>query len=173
VTGVERPVARPPAPTGRVRARSPLAALLIVPVRGYQRFISAYTPPSCRYYPCCSSYAVTALSRHGAFRGLWLTARRLGRCHPWSSGGVDHVPPPGLSWREQGRWRRLQDQRPDPEVWPRAGEVRATPVHREPVDASGSWRTGDTEPEHSESCPAPIGRPRSDRLVVDAGRTLA
>jgi putative membrane protein insertion efficiency factor len=162
-----------------VPARSPLAALLILPVRGYQRFISAYTPPSCRYYPCCSSYAITALHRHGALRGLWLTARRLGRCNPWSSGGVDHVPPAGLTVREQNRWRRSQDQRPDPEVWPgadRAGTGPAgptAPVGREPADPHGSWLTGDTEPEHSEPCPAPTGRPRSDRLVVDAGRTLA
>ncbi|MBM9468966.1 membrane protein insertion efficiency factor YidD [Nakamurella sp. YIM 132084] len=161
-----------------VRARSPLAALLILPVRGYQRFISAYTPPSCRYYPCCSSYAITALHRHGALRGLWLTARRLGRCNPWSTGGVDHVPPAGMSRREQNRWRRSQDQRPDPEVWPGAAEQqdrdhRPDRAGREPADPHGSWLTGDTEPEHSESSPAPTGRPRSDRLVVDAGRTLA
>ena len=72
---------------------SVLAKPLIWLVRGYQVFLSPLTPPSCRYYPSCSAYAVTALSRHGLFRGTWLAARRLGRCHPWSPGGVDHVPP--------------------------------------------------------------------------------
>ncbi|GAA2016774.1 membrane protein insertion efficiency factor YidD [Nakamurella flavida] len=88
----------------------PVAWLLVQPIRGYQRFISPYSPPSCRYYPCCSAYGVTALRRHGAARGLWLTARRLGRCNPWSTGGVDHVPPADLSWRGQNRWRKHQDQ---------------------------------------------------------------
>ncbi len=72
---------------------SPIARILILPIRFYQRFISRYTPPTCRYYPCCSNYAITALAEHGAIRGSWLTARRLLRCNPWSSGGVDHVPP--------------------------------------------------------------------------------
>lgn len=59
----------------------------------YQRFISPLTPPSCRYYPSCSQYAVIAVRRHGALRGSWLAVRRLGRCHPWTAGGVDDVPP--------------------------------------------------------------------------------
>lgn len=59
----------------------------------YQRFISPLTPPSCRYYPSCSQYAVIAVRRHGALRGSWLALRRLGRCHPWAAGGVDDVPP--------------------------------------------------------------------------------
>jgi hypothetical protein len=59
----------------------------------YQRFISPLTPPSCRYYPSCSQYAVIAVQRHGALRGTWLAVRRLGRCHPWAAGGVDDVPP--------------------------------------------------------------------------------
>ena len=72
---------------GQVAAR-PLVWL----VRAYQLFVSPLTPATCRFYPSCSAYAVTALSRHGAFRGTWLTIRRLGRCHPWTAGGVDHVP---------------------------------------------------------------------------------
>ncbi|GEL96133.1 membrane protein insertion efficiency factor YidD [Cellulomonas composti] len=59
----------------------------------YQRLISPVTPPTCRYYPSCSQYAVVALRRHGFVRGGWLAARRLARCHPWSPGGVDDVPP--------------------------------------------------------------------------------
>ena len=64
-------------------------------VRFYQLVISPWTPPSCKYYPSCSSFAVTALERHGAVHGTWLALRRLGRCHPWSDGGVDDVPPVG------------------------------------------------------------------------------
>ncbi len=74
--------------------------LLIGIVRFYQLVISPWTPPTCKYYPSCSSYAVTALTRHGALRGSWLAARRLGRCHPWSDGGVDDVPPVGY-WRHE------------------------------------------------------------------------
>lgn len=83
-------------------ARASIARLprrvLVALVRGYQLVVSPWTPPSCKYYPSCSSYAVTALERHGAARGTWLAARRLGRCHPWSAGGVDDVPPVGY-WR--------------------------------------------------------------------------
>lgn len=80
------------------RRTSPAAWLLIQPIRFYQRFISRYTPPTCRYYPCCSSYGITALRTHGALKGTLLTGWRLLRCNPWSGGGVDHVPPRG-SWR--------------------------------------------------------------------------
>lgn len=69
-----------------------LAVPLIALVKVYQLLISPMTGPSCRFYPSCSAYAVTALERHGVFRGTWLTLRRLLRCHPWNPGGVDHVP---------------------------------------------------------------------------------
>ena len=59
----------------------------------YQHVFSPLTPPTCRYYPSCSQYAVIAIRRHGALRGTWLAARRLLRCHPWTPGGVDDVPP--------------------------------------------------------------------------------
>ena len=61
-------------------------------IRGYQRFISPALPPSCRFYPSCSQYAIEAIARHGALRGSWLAARRLARCHPFHPGGVDPVP---------------------------------------------------------------------------------
>ena len=67
--------------------------LLLAPIRFYQRFISPALPPSCRYSPTCSSYAVEALQTHGAVRGSWLAVRRLSRCHPWHAGGYDPVPP--------------------------------------------------------------------------------
>ncbi|WP_324650175.1 membrane protein insertion efficiency factor YidD [Georgenia sp. H159] len=61
-------------------------------VRGYQLIVSPWFGPSCRYYPSCSAYALTALQRHGALRGSALAAWRLLRCNPWTEGGVDHVP---------------------------------------------------------------------------------
>ncbi|WP_435771934.1 membrane protein insertion efficiency factor YidD [Nocardioides sp. SYSU DS0651] len=66
---------------------------LIALVRLYQLLVSPLLGPTCRYYPSCSAYAVEALRVHGAVRGSWLAVRRLLRCHPWSPGGVDHVPP--------------------------------------------------------------------------------
>jgi uncharacterized protein len=74
---------------------SPLARVLTLLVRGYQLVLSPLLGPRCRFYPSCSSYAVQALSTHGALRGSWLAGRRLLRCHPWNPGGVDHVPPAG------------------------------------------------------------------------------
>ena len=65
---------------------------LIGLIRLYQKFVSPAFPPSCRYYPCCSAYAVTALRHHGLWRGGALMTWRLLRCNPWSRGGVDHVP---------------------------------------------------------------------------------
>ena len=70
-----------------------LALPLIWVIGAYQLVISPMRPPTCRYYPSCSAYAVTALERHGLARGTWLAVRRLLRCHPWTPGGVDHVPP--------------------------------------------------------------------------------
>ncbi len=66
--------------------------LLIIPIRFYQRFISPLTPPSCRFTPTCSQYAIEALRKHGPLKGLWLAARRLLRCHPWGGSGYDPVP---------------------------------------------------------------------------------
>lgn len=104
-----------------------LRRLLVLPlvslIRLYQQWISPMRPPTCRYYPSCSAYAVTALERHGILRGGWLAARRLGRCHPWSRGGVDHVPPrPGDVLDDLGRPRR-----PDP---PTHRSTESTPTTR-------------------------------------------
>ena len=60
--------------------------------RGYQLVISPLLPPSCRFMPSCSQYALEAIVRHGAVRGTWLAARRLVRCHPFHPGGFDPVP---------------------------------------------------------------------------------
>ena len=69
------------------------ARVLLAPVRGYQ-VLRAGRPSPCRFVPSCSTYAVEALTTHGAARGSWLAARRLGRCHPFGSSGYDPVPPP-------------------------------------------------------------------------------
>jgi putative membrane protein insertion efficiency factor len=67
------------------------ARVLMVPIRGW-RLISANLAPRCRYEPSCSQYALEALERHGARKGAWLAARRIGRCHPWGGYGADPVP---------------------------------------------------------------------------------
>lgn len=61
-------------------------------VKFYRRFISPLFPPCCKYYPTCSTYALTALQRFGAVRGSLLACWRLLRCNPWSMGGIDYVP---------------------------------------------------------------------------------
>ncbi|HEU0100675.1 MAG TPA: membrane protein insertion efficiency factor YidD [Allosphingosinicella sp.] len=69
-----------------------IARLLISIARGWQMGPSRVLPPSCRFQPSCSAYAITALRRYGALRGSWLAARRLLRCHPWGGSGPDPVP---------------------------------------------------------------------------------
>lgn len=65
---------------------------LVLFVRAYQTGISPLLPPSCRYYPSCSAYAIEALEKYGALRGGWLAIRRIFRCHPFRPGGFDPVP---------------------------------------------------------------------------------
>lgn len=66
--------------------------ILILPIRFYQLAISPMLPPSCRYVPTCSQYAVEALRKHGPVKGLWLSVKRILRCHPWGGSGYDPVP---------------------------------------------------------------------------------
>lgn len=70
----------------------PGAWIAVLLIRAYQNFISPLTPPSCRFSPTCSTYALTSIDRFGALRGGWLALRRLLRCHPWNPGGFDPVP---------------------------------------------------------------------------------
>ncbi|MEG2614432.1 MAG: membrane protein insertion efficiency factor YidD [Alistipes sp.] len=65
---------------------------LLLLVKFYQLCISPFTPPSCRYTPTCSQYAVEALRKYGPIKGLWLAVRRIARCHPWGGSGYDPVP---------------------------------------------------------------------------------
>ena len=61
-------------------------------IRFYQLVFSPIVGQHCRFYPTCSHYAMEAVERHGSLRGSWLAVRRLCRCHPWHSGGLDPVP---------------------------------------------------------------------------------
>lgn len=67
--------------------------LLASPIRFYRRLIAPILPSSCRFYPSCSAYALEAIEELGPLRGLYLTVRRLLRCHSLNPGGVDPVPP--------------------------------------------------------------------------------
>jgi uncharacterized protein len=78
------------------RPMGPAARLAFLAVRGYQQ-VTAGRPTPCRYVPTCSMYALDAYELHGFWRGTWLTARRIGRCHPWASSGWDPVPAPTAS----------------------------------------------------------------------------
>lgn len=93
-------------------------------IRGYQITLSPYFGQGCRFHPTCSHYAMQALEAHGPLAGLWLTVRRLLRCHPWHPGGIDEVPPPrsspGVSSRPGGvlgpdRWPAALRDRPPSE----------------------------------------------------------
>jgi putative membrane protein insertion efficiency factor len=64
--------------------------LLIIKI--YQYLISPLLGSSCRFTPTCSQYGVEAIKKHGAFKGGWLTLKRIGRCHPWGKHGHDPVP---------------------------------------------------------------------------------
>ncbi|MCB1661284.1 MAG: membrane protein insertion efficiency factor YidD [Pseudomonadales bacterium] len=66
--------------------------LIISLLKGYRYLISPLLGNNCRFYPSCSCYAETAISRFGLFRGGWLSLQRLSKCHPWHSGGIDQVP---------------------------------------------------------------------------------
>ncbi len=69
-----------------------LSVALIAPIECYRKLISPLTPPTCRFTPTCSQYAVEAIRKHGPFKGLYLAVRRILRCHPWGGSGYDPVP---------------------------------------------------------------------------------
>ena len=69
-----------------------MKGVLVTLARLWQRYPSAMLPPSCRFSPSCSAYAIEALERYGAAQGGWLTVKRLCRCHPFGGHGYDPVP---------------------------------------------------------------------------------
>jgi uncharacterized protein len=66
--------------------------VLRILIRAYQLVLSPLLGPRCRFYPSCSHYAIEAIETHGAWRGSWLSAKRICRCHPFNPGGFDPVP---------------------------------------------------------------------------------
>lgn len=66
-----------------------MRTVLILIIKGYQKIISPMFPPTCRFYPTCSSYFIQALEKYGFFKGSYLGIRRILRCHPWNPGGYD------------------------------------------------------------------------------------
>jgi putative membrane protein insertion efficiency factor len=83
--------------------RQGLQGLIVLVLQGliriYQLLLSPLFPPSCRYLPSCSDYAIEAIGQHGVIVGICLAARRLARCHPWGGSGFDPVPKPRHSDR--------------------------------------------------------------------------
>jgi len=69
-----------------------MRALVIAPIRAYQRALSPLLGPRCRFHPSCSHYAIEAIERFGAAQGTLLALKRIVRCHPLSAGGFDPVP---------------------------------------------------------------------------------
>lgn len=72
--------------------RNPLTIIVRGLIRAYQLGISPFLPPTCRFQPTCSNYALQALEKHGLIKGGWLAVKRIARCHPWNPGGFDPVP---------------------------------------------------------------------------------
>ena len=66
--------------------------ILILPIRFYQKFLSPLKPPTCRFTPTCSQYAIEAIRKHGPFKGFALAVWRILRCNPWGGSGYDPVP---------------------------------------------------------------------------------
>lgn len=69
-----------------------LTRMLLLPIYFYRSSISPLLPPSCRYTPTCSEYAIQALKKYGPFKGLLLAIKRIMRCHPYGGSGYDPVP---------------------------------------------------------------------------------
>lgn len=71
---------------------TPAAWIVSLPIRAYRLLLSPWIGHSCRFHPTCSAYAMEALEKHGAFKGGWLTVKRLARCRPGGGSGIDNVP---------------------------------------------------------------------------------
>jgi len=112
-----------------------LAALLLLPIRLYRLVLSPLLPRMCRFHPSCSVYAMGALAVHGPFKGSWLAARRISKCHPFHAGGLDPVPPregrPAQALLEQSQpWIAAQlAAPPPPDVLALEAQHRPAPSH--------------------------------------------
>ncbi len=69
-----------------------ISAILLFLIKFYRNFISPFFPPRCRFTPTCSSYGYEAITKHGPWRGGWLTVKRISKCHPFTPCGCDPVP---------------------------------------------------------------------------------
>jgi hypothetical protein len=74
------------------KALMPFSWIMLLAIKFYRLAISPWLPAACRYTPTCSQYGMEAIRKHGAFKGGWLTLRRISRCHPWGGHGHDPVP---------------------------------------------------------------------------------
>jgi putative membrane protein insertion efficiency factor len=105
------------------------ARALLFLLRVYQAFFSVLMPSACKFYPSCSHYAAEAVAVHGARRGAWLALRRIGRCHPFTRGGVDLVPEAEEVSRGIGSslcgFDEVQSQRPQAEAYATKEEVHS------------------------------------------------
>lgn len=92
--------------------------LVIFLIKIYKKCISPLKPPCCRFYPTCSSYAITAIKKFGAIRGTYLAVKRILRCHPWNIGGVDYVPEefPGFIRKKEINEGKI--------IYPRKGKIQ-------------------------------------------------
>lgn len=81
-----------PLKTGKMNIKEILSAPFILMIKFYRRFISPLTPPSCRFTPTCSQYALEAFTKYGPLKGFWLSLKRILRCHPFGGSGYDPVP---------------------------------------------------------------------------------
>ncbi len=72
--------------------KAAIKGIFLLLIRGYQLLLSPMLGASCRYTPTCSQYAIEAIRKHGPFKGGWLAAKRIARCHPWGGHGHDPVP---------------------------------------------------------------------------------
>ena len=117
-----------------------LSTLLIWPIRFYKAAISPMLPPSCRYVPTCSQYAIDAIQIHGPFKGLWLATRRLLSCHPWGGSGYDPVPPkfPTDIHTHHDRYGAIISTTPE-EFRPQPGKYYSVGLH--------PWSLSDTSKE--------------------------
>ena len=90
---------------------NPVRALVLLPIRLYQRVLSPLKPPTCRFHPTCSQYAAEAITGHGVLKGIVLGSWRILRCQPFSREGPDPVPPRD-DWRRPFR-KGFRDELPD------------------------------------------------------------